>query len=318
MEKTDIERRREAWSSYWAGGGLHSCIGSLVDDRAGAVNTFWRDCFAPLRDGERILDLATGNGALPKLLKDAVPARVRVDAVDLADVAPRWRAADADDGITFHPRVRMEALPFDDGTFDLVASQFGLEYARWPVALDEATRVCRPGGRLAFVMHHADSVIVRMGRSEQAQQDILLAEGGLLDVAAVFLPHLARIQAGGVPDEAANSARLAYNEALRTIAVHIDGDSGTHLLVEAREQIHGIVGGRFGGDAMQRGLQLQAYGSALADASVRTHELLACALGRNRADSLAEILGSRRPGMPVEIQPLLQGDDIVAWGVRSG
>ena len=317
MEASDIERRREAWSSYWAAGGLHSCIGRLVDDPAGAINRFWRDCFAGLREGDRVLDLATGNGALPKLLKDTVRCRVRVDAVDLADVAPGWRAADADDGITFHSGVRMESLPFGDASFDLVASQFGLEYANWPEALDEAVRVCGAGGRLAFVMHHAGSLIVRMGHGEQAQQDFLLAGGGLLEVAAAFLPHLARVQAGGAPDAPANRARMAYNDAMRQLASRIDGDPAPHLLVEARDQVHGIVGGRFGADVAQRGLQLQAYARALTDASLRTRELLACALDGARAERLAETLRSRRPGHAVDIAPLAQGGDIVAWGVRA-
>lgn len=317
MEAPDLERRRQAWSSYWATGGLHSCIGSLVDDPAGAINRFWHDCFVGLGDGDRVLDLATGNGALPKLLKDTVPCRVRVDAVDLADVAPRWRTPGADDGIHFHPRVRMEQLPFADAGFDLVASQFGLEYARWPAALDEAARVCRAGGRMAFVMHHAGSVIVRMGRSEQEQQAFLLGEGGLLDVATGFLPHMARVQAGFAPDAHADRARLAYNEAMRQLAMRIDADPASPLLAEARDQVHGIVGGRFGGDAAQRSLQLQAYAQALADASVRTRELLDCALDAARANLLAETLRSGRPGTVVDMRPLLQGGEVVAWGIRA-
>lgn len=315
MEATDTERRREAWSSYWAAGGLHSCIGRLVDDREGAIGRFWRRCFASLRSDDRVLDLATGNGALPKLLRDTAGCRLRVDAVDLADVSPRWRAPDADDGIVFHSRVRMEELPFADGAFDLVVSQFGLEYARWPEALEEAARVCRAGSRLAFVMHHADSLIVRMGRIEQAHQEFLLASGGLLEVAAGFIPHLARVQAGAVPDDRANRARFAYNEAMRQIAERIHAEGSAQLLVEAREQVHGIVGGRFGGDAAHRSMLLTAYTRALADAAVRTRELLACALDRPRADVLAESMRSRRPGGAVEAMPLVQDEDIVAWGI---
>ncbi|NLB58047.1 MAG: hypothetical protein GX805_06200, partial [Gammaproteobacteria bacterium] len=58
MDGIDIERRRQAWSSYWAAGGLHSCIGSLVDDRDGAIGRIWQSGFSGLNDGARVLDVA--------------------------------------------------------------------------------------------------------------------------------------------------------------------------------------------------------------------------------------------------------------------
>src|SRR5690606_38242574 len=73
----DIERRRGAWSSYWAAGALHSCIGSLVEDQDGGIGRFWRACFAGLGDGDRVLDLGTGNGALPKLLLESTACSIR-------------------------------------------------------------------------------------------------------------------------------------------------------------------------------------------------------------------------------------------------
>lgn len=318
MEAIDIQRRRQAWSSYWAAGGLHSCIGGLVEDPDGAIAGFWEECFAGLRDDDRVLDLATGNGALPRFLRDRVRRRLRVDAVDLADLAPGWRAADAQDGITFHSGVRMEELPFDDGAFDLVVSQFGLEYARWPDAVDEASRVCAATGRLAFVMHHAGSLVIRLGRAEVLQQDFLLAEGGLLDVAEAFLPHLAQVQSGVPPDESANRARFAYNEVMARIGGRIEADPTMHLLVEAREQVHGIVGGRFAADAGARSAQLAAYKQAVADASVRSRELLACALDDARATALADSLRSERCVDDVRLRVLRQGKDIVAWGITIG
>lgn len=314
----DLERRRQAWSSYWAAGGLHSCIGSLVDDREGAIGRFWSACFATLHPGDRVLDLATGNGALPKLLLESTAHPVRVDAVDLAEPRPPWYSADSHPSVTFHPHVGMESLPFPAGAFDLVTSQFGLEYARWPAALDEACRVCGEQGRVAFVLHHADSVVLRMGRVEQEHQQFLLAQGGVLDAANGLLPHLVRVMAGAKPDGAANRARGRYNEAMQRIAERIAASDAPDLLVEARHQVHSILGGQFGAEPPVRHAQLQAYARALADASVRTDELLACALDEAQAGELVEALRARLPGREVESRPLVQDGGIVAWGVRAG
>ena len=57
--------RRQAWSSYWAQGALHSCTGSFDARYSGAIGAFWDAVVAEIPPGSRVLDLATGNGALP-------------------------------------------------------------------------------------------------------------------------------------------------------------------------------------------------------------------------------------------------------------
>ena len=152
--KDDDDTRRQAWSAYWAQGALHSCTGSFDARYSGAIGDFWDTFFADLAQEERVLDLATGNGALPQRLweREGTTEGLRIDAVDLAALAPPWYRPDVHRGITFRSGVAMEALPYPDGTFDRVTSQFGLEYARRPEALSECVRVSRPGGSLAFVL----------------------------------------------------------------------------------------------------------------------------------------------------------------------
>src|SRR5688572_29452405 len=128
MTANDQDARRDAWSSYWAAGGLHSCVGSFAGNYAGAIGDFWRDRAAALPDGARILDLATGNGALPLLFRDRRGDAIEIDAVDLARIAPRWHRPDESPRVRFHSGIAMERLPFADAGFDLVASQFGFEY----------------------------------------------------------------------------------------------------------------------------------------------------------------------------------------------
>lgn len=313
----DLERRRQAWSSYWAAGGLHSCIGKLVDDPEGAIGRFWRGQFAQLRSGQRVLDLATGNGAVPKLLLESSVDGVHVDAVDLAALKPTWLSPQAHPVITFHPGVAMEALPFQAGQFDLVVSQFGLEYARWPAALEEMARVCRDEGRVALVMHHADSVIVRMAHTEQAQQAALLADDGLVAAAIALLPYLVKVAAGERPGASANQARGAYNEAMRQIAERIEHEPAVDLLVEARQHIHSILGGHYVAEPQSRHLMLLEYQKALVDASLRTHELISCALDEERVDALLVALEQRLPGRRLESVHLHEAHGIVAWGVTA-
>ncbi len=112
--------------------------------------------FAPIHDdlvgrlapqrGERWLDVGTGTG---EVALRAARAGAEVTAVDISEPLLaqarekpgagdiEWRLADA------------QALPFDDGGFDVVASNFAVIFAPSPErAASELARVCKPGGRL--------------------------------------------------------------------------------------------------------------------------------------------------------------------------
>jgi SAM-dependent methyltransferase len=56
----------------------------------------------------------------------------------------------------------VEALPFDDGTFDIVLSQFGHMFAPRPaVAIAQMLRVLKPGGTIAFATWPPELLIGR-------------------------------------------------------------------------------------------------------------------------------------------------------------
>ncbi|HEV2784431.1 MAG TPA: methyltransferase domain-containing protein [Actinophytocola sp.] len=100
---------------------------------------------APL-SGVRLLDVGCGVGLLLREAADRGAWIAGVDAAaELLEVA-RWALPDAD------LRVGMpEALPYDNGRFDVVTACHALRYADdQPAALAELVRVVRPGGRVAI------------------------------------------------------------------------------------------------------------------------------------------------------------------------
>ena len=231
--------RQRAWTAYWSSGRLHSCASGSGDNYRGVVGAFWKEFFGDLAPGARVLDLATGNGPLPLLLAELFGPAVHVDAVDLARLAPAWYDPARHPGVRFHPGVRMEAQPFDDGTFDCIVSQFGFEYADRERALTECIRVARADARFGFVMHHVDSVLVRVGREELAHQERLLRADGLLAAAAAVAPWIARAKAG-LPAGAHEAvvARASYNAAMKALEPAIASSPAPDLLIEARDAVH--------------------------------------------------------------------------------
>ena len=103
-----------------------------------------------VRPGEGVLDVAcgTGNAAIP-----AAKAGGRVVGVDLTPElfdAGRTLAAEAGVQIDW-VQGDAEALPFDDESFDIVLSTFGVMFApRHAITAQELARVLRPGGRLGL------------------------------------------------------------------------------------------------------------------------------------------------------------------------
>jgi SAM-dependent methyltransferase len=103
-----------------------------------------------LSTGDRVLDLATGTG---EVAVRAAKAGAQVHAIDVAEPMlekARRRAEEARVDVTFDLG-DVEYLPYDDGCFDVVLSNFGLIFAPDHANVaSELARVACPGGRIAF------------------------------------------------------------------------------------------------------------------------------------------------------------------------
>ncbi len=115
-----------------------------------------------LRTDEAVLDVAAGNGNASLA---AARRGCRVTCTDyvgpLLDQARERIAADRL-AATFKV-ADAEALPFDDGTFDVVLSTFGAMFTPDQVkAAGELARVCRPGGRIGMTNWTPDSFVGQM------------------------------------------------------------------------------------------------------------------------------------------------------------
>ncbi len=115
-----------------------------------------------LRAGERVLDVAAGNG------NATLAAARRFADVTSTDYAPslldKGRARAAAEGLNVaFQTADAEALPFADASFDVALSTFGVMFAPdHASSARELLRVTRPGGRIGLANWTPESFIGRL------------------------------------------------------------------------------------------------------------------------------------------------------------
>lgn len=144
MEETRAAELKKGARETWASGDFDVVakliwgVGPGLVDRVG------------IESGQEVLDIAAGTG------NAAIPAAERGARVVASDLTPELfeagRANASSAGVEIEwVEADAEALPFDDASFDVVLSTFGIMFApRHEVAAAEAARVLRPGGRIGL------------------------------------------------------------------------------------------------------------------------------------------------------------------------
>ncbi len=196
----------EPWTLYWQADRLDSAEAIHSADDAAAIHSFWRSLAATTPAGGTVIDLATGNGTVPAALLGENPDLL-VTGVDMAEIDPvRFLSAPGTlASVDFRGGTDICSLPFDDGSFDVATSQFGIEYTPLQQTIPEAVRVIVNGGVVQLLMHRASSEIVAPAATRRYEMDALLADDGVLQKLAVFVAN----DAPADDLEAAGEAHLA-------------------------------------------------------------------------------------------------------------
>ena len=178
------------WEQFWRHGSVTTFERRGNPNYDGEIREFWERQFATLAEGgARVVDLATGNGAVALLAAEYSAAhekRFRIDALDRAAIQPDKDLQESEaarewlESVRFRGGAPNENTGLDDECADLVTSQYGFEYGNPSASATEARRILKPGGRIALIVHHANSVVVREAREGLEQHRLCLRQEQLL------------------------------------------------------------------------------------------------------------------------------------------
>ncbi len=150
----------DKWSEYWNNQGVSGEVFvNEAGDRHPRLASYWQTQLSGLHATSKIIDLACGAGSIFADLGESnsytlVGADLSMDALQLL----RQRLPSA-----YVVACSASQLPFPDNSFDLVVSQFGIEYAGLPSFVD-AGNLVTSGGRIAILCHLEDSSIHNRNR----------------------------------------------------------------------------------------------------------------------------------------------------------
>jgi len=172
-------KETQPWDAYWTEPRLAACLRNEEGNYSGEISSIWTDYFRSLASGSRILDIATGNGAVALMAldqSDLLALDFRIQAIDAANIDPIValpKLAERLCRIEFLGGIQSENLPFGDDVFDAVCGQYAFEYSDLKSTVRESARVLKRGGELMFMTHTKDSEVFAATKSQLMDCEVL-------------------------------------------------------------------------------------------------------------------------------------------------
>lgn len=289
--------KRAAWDLFWSYDRLSSFgTGPGAANYGEPIAAGWRAFFAALPAGARVLDLATGNGAIAVMAVES-GEKLKVTGADLAAVRPAafvTHSKSALGQVLFLANTPAEQLPLEDASFDAVVSQYGIEYSDIEQSLPEATRVLAPGGRLRFAVHAADGSVASQTRRAIADADFLLDQLDLPGRAAACFQAILDVERGRAADPFAQTAAqaryAAFRDGLKAVADRTAAAADVAMLASVHRSLTELFQQRQAHDEAALKGEVEALRTEVLAHRERERALLAAARTDEQMAALADQL----------------------------
>jgi len=315
---------RAQWSSFWQQGFITTFGRSKPANYDGVVRDFWREKFVDLPVGARILDIATGNGAIAMLAAEVNGERGKgfaIAATDLAEInrslLVKEEMRQLRDSIEFHSRTPCEKQPFDDDHFNFVSSQFGFEYSNIAQTIPELHRILVTGGQFVAISHHTESELIKAAKVELEVYEYALDSLEMFANVCEYFDAL-----GDISDSPKKvAARLKklqpmtrrINESVASLRQRFPNEECAHEIISA---IGYLARGARRATEHERRDAVSAAATDFGFAQARLRDMVGAALDREDTELLA--VTAKEAGFDSVISLNLYGDDggLAGWQIH--
>ncbi len=306
---TDCRNGAE-WDTFWD---TSTAQATFCSD-AGAhpiLSAHWRSkltALPKLSSSSRHIDLATGNGIVIRYLRSSLGANApRTWGLDLSTAAIDRLKRDYPDvkGVV----ADVASTRLDAATFDLVTSQFGVEYAGLE-GFVEAVRLVQPDGTLAVVAHSRPGIIHDECATNLEVMEQIRSEGIFGKTKAHFA--IARSQGRSV---GAGRALKGYNQGrriLRRLLRQFGTGAASGFLLQLNNDLERIGSRASSYDSRELGAWLHKLDCESLDYLSRMNAMTRAALSRQ--DLGRVVLQLERSGMAIVEVEAIFDDDVAQMG----
>ncbi|AMJ55950.1 hypothetical protein AXG53_04320 [Stenotrophomonas sp. KCTC 12332] len=280
-----------------------------------------------MREQAVVVDIGTGNGAIPLLAQSFAGSRTlqwQIHGIDIADIDPPGSAGaqtPSYGNIHFHPKTSMTKLPFAAGSVNLICSQFAFEYAPREQATREILRVLGAQGRAALVLHSHESVIHSVSCSQADACNWLLRESGIFDATRALLRRMAAANDSEArerlsADPHAEVARTGFNNVASRLMDRVEQSPDAKILQTLAQHLGQMLRHTWS-SAEDADAAVMSLRSWTEDEHTRLKLMLAASLDRAALQETAGLLGAS--GLPVQTGKLLyQNSTVMGWTLVVG
>jgi ubiquinone/menaquinone biosynthesis C-methylase UbiE len=284
------------WSLFWRQGHSTTFGNYFKEGYEGAVADWWQSNVNSLTPDLTILEVGCGNcSLLPALIKSEIKAKYI--GVDLASVAPSGVAqkglSESDIELVVHSETPAEQIPEADASVDLIASVFGIEYSNLEKSFTEVSRLLKPGGRFAALLHHASSVVTGMSAraiSEYDEEGLSTVLSALSTISAERdkTASLQALKANPLAEQARSTINLLAEKYLS----NTDPATANATMFEFMTHALGFFK-MMGANSAQRGAFIAALAHEHRASHERFRQMVAVAFDDDGIDQLKVILHSK-------------------------
>ena len=208
-----VEQTAEDWSNYWQGRASAASgaalAGAGVEDLP-SLNAFWSSIFEEGERSAKVLDLACGAGSVIKHaakagFSDLHGSDISTGAIDALKARYEFvecTVASADN------------TPYDDNNFDMVVSQYGIEYADFSKTADEIIRLLNDGGQFVSINHFKGGAIENEVTENRQNAEKIVDSGFMKAAIDLITEEFASDHSGDINKEGYEKAKRLLVDAV--------------------------------------------------------------------------------------------------------